>query len=348
MNDIDRLRRELEGHLGGVQAPPASEDLMKRADRRRTAGRRIRMAEIVAISLVVVAGIGLPLKALLPLADRDKPTVRPAGLGTPSPASSDVGGIQATLAEAEQVHAELAALVDQVVSGSGEPDPQVATQIAQAERRLSDLLGQVQAIEEPATLPRGVEAGQGLGLELMASFPVTGCGYFVEVEDKGADGGFCLDSLNLTPLQAFELSQRLHGDFPVEEDFLSALAMNGSGAPYTPSGAVLASMFGLDESMTWEQASSQPGGCDDFAEYDNRQGFCLEGLNDLTPTEELVLGHAISAHERSVTVVDQGILDLMLQKRRAERAGNDAEVARLQARLKILEDAWTAVHPDWR
>lgn len=68
---LERLGRSLE------RVPVPEPDLTPVRRRARTLRAR-RYASVALVSALVVAGIALPLKAMLPLGDRDKPSVRPA------------------------------------------------------------------------------------------------------------------------------------------------------------------------------------------------------------------------------------------------------------------------------
>lgn len=78
-HDLNRWMRGVESE----DPPELWTDISHRTPRRRPPRqipKAVRYAGIALISVVVAAGIILPLKALLPLADRDKPGVGPAGV----------------------------------------------------------------------------------------------------------------------------------------------------------------------------------------------------------------------------------------------------------------------------
>lgn len=68
MNDIQDLLDAMHRELDGVEAPSSTPSVFKRARRRRARNT----AAVGVLSIAVIAGVVLPLKAMAPLGDRDK------------------------------------------------------------------------------------------------------------------------------------------------------------------------------------------------------------------------------------------------------------------------------------
>lgn len=100
MTDITELRRVLQRELD--ELPPAAgqplpDELIRRAGRRHRMGRAVRFGAVAIVSILVVAGIVLPLRAMWPLADDH---VVPAAQSPPpsesSPSMSDTVAVRLT------------------------------------------------------------------------------------------------------------------------------------------------------------------------------------------------------------------------------------------------------------
>ena len=79
MKDIQDLLDAMHRELDGVEAPSPTRGVFKRARRRRARNT----AAVGVLSIAVIAGVVLPLKAMAPLGDRDK-NVGPVGPAGPS------------------------------------------------------------------------------------------------------------------------------------------------------------------------------------------------------------------------------------------------------------------------
>jgi hypothetical protein len=73
--------------------------------------------------------------------------------------------------------------------------------------------GEAQTDEPVAPGLTGAELADALGLEVQPSFP-KGCYAYVEASESGE--GYCLDTVGMTDLQAWDVGQRIRGHVPSE------------------------------------------------------------------------------------------------------------------------------------
>lgn len=73
--------------------------------------------------------------------------------------------------------------------------------------------GEAQTDEPVAPSLTGADLADALGLELQPSFP-EGCYGYVEASESG--DGYCLDAVEMSDLQGWDVGQRLRGHIPSE------------------------------------------------------------------------------------------------------------------------------------
>jgi len=294
--------------------------------------RALRAAGIAVAAMLLAAGIILPLRALLPLGDKDKPG-RGAGEQPVTVGGPPIDQLGVLLKEAESADSDLTAEVGRVVSGNQTPDQSDAAKIAMDQKRLDFLLHQAEGVENAGALALGEDALRQAGLVPMTN-PEGACSDEVWGEQHRA---YCLDTLDFSQLQVWELVQRVRGERPAAADFLVTLyARPWAGRPPLSPAANLNLKF-----VTAEQATA--AGCRNFAEGSdgsNGSGFCIDGVAR-NPAEVTALSNILAY--KGMSPLDVGIVELMAERYRQEHLIG-IFTSDISDRLAVLEAAWMQSH----